>query len=651
MFRDQYRRDNDKIEPDRAMIKYLSVKMKEAQNAPVPEKKRGRQSSALALAACFVFILTGVFADTRGKWNGEVVKAYPDGSGPVSEAASSVPDDTSYAALYALLQSLSAEDTAANAEAKSYGTAKYSAADSGGYSRTNVQVDGVDEADVVKTDGTYIYVLQDHKLTILRANGGHPEIESSLTLPSYDDQKNLLRPKEIYVQGDRLIVLQGQYEQYDRQTNGAAVCDVIGYGTNTQAVLYDISDRTHPALLRTWGQSGNYLSSRLIGNTLYLLSNYTVSPALDEKNPETFVPMLYDGDSGSAMTAGDICICADPERSQYAVVTAADVQTGERLSSKSVLGCGSTVYANEENLYIASTVTDRIAENAESSAASSSASETVTEKTDLIRIALNGGQVTVAASGSVPGALLNQYSMDEYNGTFRVVTTASDLTEKHGTNGSAYVQSDSNALYTLDQDLGVLGRITDVAPGERVYSVRFNGPIGYFVTFRQVDPLFAVDLSDPAHPKILSALKIPGLSDYLHPYSDGLLFGLGRDADSNTGHVNGLKLSMFDIADPANVTEKNKLLLDERWSVASYNFKAIVVSAEKGLIAFPADDRYLVFSYSAAAGFTQKAELGGANDGGNARGLFIGDVFYVVTGSELTAYRMDDYKALASVKY
>lgn len=637
MFRDQYRRDNDKIEPEEATLKYLSFRMKEAGNkTPEKNKRHKRIRPVMALAACFAFVLTGLYA----------YKHIIDSKLPaeVTESDTQVKPVSTYKELYTIINSLESTSRmryGTNKELAATADTDTSVVESGSYSQTNVQVEGIDEADVVKTDGTYIYTMNNLiNVSIYSANDGNPGLESCISLSGFDTQKSSAQPLGIYVQDNRLVILLKQYGDND---------SVI------QAVIYDITDRSHPVLMNTFGQSGDYLSSRLIGNTLYLVSNYGVGSKLDKNALDSFVPQLYDGGNGSPMAAGDICISTAPQGPQYAVVTAIDVQKGERLSSKSILSCGSTLYANEKNLYIASTVTENTLDSGSSSNASDPTNVTITSKTNLIRISLADGQIAVEASGSVPGRLLNQYSMDEYNGTLRLVTTADGYTQTNvsNVNGAAYYQTTdsttSNALYTLDQNLNVLGSITDVANGEKVYSVRFNGAVCYFVTFRQVDPLFTVDVSDPASPKILGELKIPGLSDYLHPYSNGLLFGLGRDSD--TGHVNGLKLSMFDISDPANVTEKNKLLLDERWSVVSWNYKAITVSAEKSLIAFPADTKYLIFSYSPDTGFTQKAELSGANGNSQSRGLFIGNVFYVVSDSKLTAYRMDDYSVLSSVGY
>lgn len=661
MFKDRYRTDNDQIEPDEALLKSLSARMKEAAGeAPAPEKKRShiRIRSAAALAACFVFAVTGIsvckaYDKNKNMENTDLAAEYAQ---PDYDKATSV---SSYDQLYALVNSIRSQNTRAYPENSDRATADaggntktesagmYSAdtlvnsSDTGSYSQTNIQVDGVDEADIVKTDGRYIYRLTNNTVIITDTEGGRLNIVSRIPCGGAN---------EIYVKDNRLIILQNQAAAVNGTgdtVNGSAQSRMAPADI-TQAAVYDITDKSKPVLIGTPGQSGSYLSSRMVGDTLYLVSNYFVGYSVEKGRPETYVPKLYDGENGSLMAPGDICISANPREIRYAVVSAINVQKPEILSSQSVLGCGTQLYSNESSLYIASEVmqTAKTGSNSASGVA-------VTYKTNLIRISLNNGQVAMAAEGSVPGTLLNQYSMDEYNGTFRLVTTDSGYTQTTNGNGSisASQNESTNALYTLDQNLSIVGSITDIAKGERVYSVRFNGAIGYFVTFRQVDPLFAVDLSNPANPKILSALKIPGLSDYLHPYADGLLFGLGRDADENTGHVNGLKLSMFDVSDPSSITEKNKLLLDDRYSAASYDYKAIVISPERNLIAFPAENEYLIFSYSADTGFTEKAELSPGPLVYDTRGLFIGNIFYVVSDSAITSYRMDDYNQIAAVNF
>ena len=197
-----------------------------------------------------------------------------------------------------------------------------------------------------------------------------------------------------------------------------------------------------------------------------------------------------------------------------------------------------------------------------------------------------------------------------------------------------------------------MGSVTDLAKDEVIYSVRFDGPVGYFVTFRQVDPLFAVDLSDARNPKVLSSLKIPGFSEYLHMYDKGLLFGFGKEANAENGKVSGLKLSMFNVSDPKDVSELKTLKLDASWSDASYNHKAILVDSKRSLIAFPADNKYFIYGYDKDKGFFQKAKIDMGSDvwDGTLRGLFINEVFYVCSSEKITAYSLSDFGKLGSLK-
>ena len=724
MFRDKYRSDNEKITPDEALLKYLSVRMSGAaetgnQVTLIKSPKKSRLlKSVLALAACFALVVSagGLYIIFENGKNQPAI---------APEKITKVKTGVTYSELYSLIKSMEPKDQSGGLldgffgrknnqavdtgeGAKSGAAPTYSNAESinGGskdYSKTNTQVEGVDEADIVKTDGSYIYTLANGILTIVSVDGAQMKKVSVIDCNRYADTDITSNPGEMYVNGDRLVVIKNLYNQKSGSMYGAkeryATDSMMYYNGSTSAAIYDIKDRANPRLLSDSGQSGNYLSSRMVGNTLYLISNHTIYETAKKDKPETYIPLLYDNGKSRVMNASDITISIQPQGRQYVVATSVDIgNPSERLSSKTVFGCGSTLYASTKNLLIASYAQNKAEEDGSTveqttaTAATATAapgiqtgaaggaaepvqpdylpeSRAVTTPTDgsgkkvtyssatnLLRFSLNEGKIELAATGSVPGSLLNQFSMDEYNGFFRLVTTNNQYTEYRSGSGNQGITSvtnggTSNGLYTLNQRLEIVGRIEDVAKGERVYSVRFNGEIGYFVTFRQVDPLFAVDLKNPARPKILSALKIPGFSDYLHPYSDGLLFGLGRDADEYGG-VKGLKLSMFDVSDPADVSEKHKLALSDYWSEASYNHKAIVVSPERGLIAFPVDGRYMIFSYDKNAGFARVAEFY-ADDATvyYLRGLYIGKMFYICSGSSVYAYSMESYTRQATLRY
>ncbi len=202
----------------------------------------------------------------------------------------------------------------------------------------------------------------------------------------------------------------------------------------------------------------------------------------------------------------------------------------------------------------------------------------------------------------------------------------------------------------LDEDLSLLGKLDGLAEDERVYAVRFFGDTGYFVTYRQIDPLFAVDLSDPAAPKILAELKLPGFSEYLHPYGEGLLFGLGYSVNESRGWTENLKLYMFAISDPAAVSELATLELEEGYSPATGNHHAILADAEKNIIAFPTEEEYVIYSWDVAENrFLRQAAFGLDDWGGSARGCYADGIFYLSCMRSVTVIDMQSWAELAHV--
>ena len=625
---------------------------KEAEKWKTPPKARRPRrwvKPAVAAAACLAVLVSaaavydGLHAAPRAAGTGEVV----DGAdyGQIYQAVKALEPRFDFgewlSGLFgSFLTKGGTNETGDSMGALSSGASGDAAgADGPAYSETNTQVEGVDEADVTKTDGRCIYTLSGGRLHIVRADGGTLEPEAEVVLPGGGSG---MRALELYVKGGRLVVMQSGWlsgnERNAAQTGaaGAAGCPEGWY---TQAAVYDIADPENPALLGVLGQAGEYLSSRLAGDTLYLVTTYRLPDKAKKGEKETYVPCLYTQESGAVMAAADVCIPPEPSERQYTVAASVDIRRPqEHLASKTVLGGGDSLYANTETLLLA---VPRSVKGEEGRTGT---------VTDLLRFSLEEGDITLAASGTVPGTLLNQFSMDEYKGVFRVVTTLSGGTETIGDGVVSYEPWETvNCLYTLDGEMRLLGKVEGLAKGEQVYSVRFCGDIGYFVTFRQIDPLFAVDLTDPASPKVLSALKIPGFSEYLHPYAPGLLFGFGRQADPYTGEVRGLKLSMFDVSDPADVTEAYTLPLDAGWSEVSDNHKAILIDAGRNLIGFPADFRYFLYGYSPERGFYLRAELPLNFGGAYARGLYIGETFYTVEEGGICAYSLLDFQMVGSL--
>ncbi len=484
------------------------------------------------------------------------------------------------------------------------------------YSETNNQVEGVHEADIIKTDGKFIYSFSYTKRQIrIISAGKEPKLVGKIEI-----KRDKFKPNsEMYLAGDKLIILGYDY--------------VETYSEQTVALVYDISDAKNPKQLYELRQSGNYNTSRLIGDKLYLISNYSVYyENVDKNEPETYVPCIEARDYNGAVAPDTLSInkvCSGPD---YTVISAFNILSGKLVSTKSLLGGIYTLYCNTKNIIVAG-----ISEN---------------DKTAVSRYSIDDGKIEYKATGEIEGTLLNQFSIDEYKGNFRFVTTLSRGKEKREGKVVSYNIEQSNSLVVLNGELKQIGSIKDIAPDERVYSVRFMGNIAYFVTFRQVDPLFSVDLSDPEKPKIIGALKIPGFSNYLYPYGDGKLFGIGQDADEDTGRTNGLKLSMFDISNPANVSESAKLVLRYNHSEALYSHKAILVEEDKNLIGFSAysDFGNVYCVYTMRDGNFEplaKIELDGVYE--QVRGLYIGNEFYIVTDNFITVYNLNDFSQISKL--
>lgn len=497
-------------------------------------------------------------------------------------------------------------------------------ADGSSYSDTNVREAGVDEADIVKTDGKYIYlVTRQGMLQIVEARGGDMKLASTIRLEAAGEGI-----QEMYVDGDVLSVITSDYETalYEREKN---TYDTLEQQT-THLYTYDISDRTKVRQTGHISQEGYYQSSRKSGQYVYLFTNYTPYNTEDPEAVEEYIPRV----NGELLPAEDIYLPREQNISSYIVITSVDTGKPDKVQDTKALVAGSDMmYVSSSNIYITRPEWSQGG-----------------NRTSIVRFAYKEGKIKAEAAASVNGYLNDSFSLDEYEGNLRLVLTASDA---RGV--------DTNGLYILDQKLEVTGKIENLAEGERIKSARFMGDKGYFVTFRNTDPLFSVDLSDPQNPAVLGELKIPGFSEYLHYYGDNLLLGIGRDADPETGKELGLKLSMFDISDPSNVTEKSKMILDavSEYSVAA-NYKAIMIDPEKNLFGFayteggysPSGEYpnayYGVFSYEEGTGFVNKLvwplyenqedHYGGFTD---ARGLYIDNTIYIYNGSSLTAFDMN----------
>lgn len=460
------------------------------------------------------------------------------------------------------------------------------------FSATNLQVAGVDEGDLVKTDGLYIYQVNQDRINIIKAQ---PAENLALAAAIRFNDRGFT-PSELYVDGDRLIVV-GNYtnpepyplSNYKNEQIQSRIYPPIYPIQLTRAIIYDITDRSRPLEVRQVELEGNYLSSRKVGSSFYLLSSKYINFYYIQQQPIE-PPMWRDTAQGEGYVAEkyeDIRYFPDCINPNYLMVAAVNLdQPGRAAEVSTYLGSGQEVYASTENLYVAVQKQDYgiqplVGEMVPYRPADSA--------TTVYKFELVPGGVRYFGSGQVPGRILNQFSMDEHEGYFRIATTRGEAwrTDQY---------TSSNNVYILDNKLQLAGRLENIAPGESIYSTRFMGDRAYMVTFKKVDPFFVLDLSNPASPQILGKLKIPGYSDYLHPYDENHIIGFGKDTvelktwgDESQAYYLGMKVAIFDVSDVANPVEMSKVLIGDRGTDSEllHNHKALLFSASRNLLAFP----------------------------------------------------------------
>jgi len=431
------------------------------------------------------------------------------------------------------------------------------------YSATNIQVAGVDEADIVKTDGEYIYLVSGNKTIIVKA---YPP-EQARIVSEIELEGTIIG---IFVNGDRLVLFEQEMPYYLYYDDVPAVEEsYAGYISPTMSIrVYDVSDRADPQLQREISSDGQYISSRMIGDYVYVVTN---EPVYEEEG-EVNLPKIHCGGNETEIPATDICYSnVSDYYYMYTTIMAINTQNDEQEPTYEtiLLGASSTLYVSVNNIYLTFPVwgTDILGREVWDS-----------PRTSIHRIHIEGDEIEYVASGEVPGMVLNQFSMDEYDGYFRVATTT-------------WGETTGNHVYILEMGLNIVGSVEDLAPGETIYSARFMGEKGYLVTFKQVDPLFVIDLSDPSHPRELGYLKVTGYSDYLHPYDETHLIGIGKET-TDAGEFawyQGVKISLFDVSDVSNPQEIDKLEIGDRGSDSPvlWDHKAFLFDKSRNLMVMP----------------------------------------------------------------
>lgn len=596
------------------------------------------------------------------------------------------------------------------------------------YSTTNVQVENVDEPDYLKNDAKYVYIVSRNTLSIIDA---YPAESAKLILKIALDIESQ-HIENMFLKGDRLVIF------YNGQSDEEIIpqFDFVpqrSYSPVTHALIVDVSDKENPTILKDYSIDGYFTDARMIGDYAYFVTNSNIN----YQHPR--LPIIME-DSVRIMSPDAFYFDNVEQFSNFNTLTAIDI-FGDTISSETFLmGYSGSVYVSEDNFYLTyqqsmpfrfyekssqdrffdvivpllpKNIQDKITDiqkddslnlsqqwikisevmqesyNTMDKAQKEKLFEKIREalieydtkiqeensKTIIHKIAINKDKLEYVAKGSVPGRLLNQFSMDQDGDRFRVATTTEYYTQYQG-------MVRANAVYVLDEKLNIVGALEDIAPDESIFSSRFIGDRLYLVTFQQIDPFFVIDLSTDK-PKILGELKIPGFSNYLHPYDDEYIIGVGRDTkEIGEDRVQqlGVKIALFNVKDVKNPKVTDEVVIGDSstQSEALYNHKAFFFDGKTGTLSIPISsdakslknisgakmivpeynrwNGFYVYDLNSSDGFNLKGTITHSAENNryygmnNARTFYIDDVLYTASTDYLKMNQMDNLKGINSIK-
>ena len=505
---------------------------------------------------------------------------------------------------------------------------------------TNTQEQDVDEGDLIKTDGKYLYVTRRNNsvVSIVDIQNNKLEKISQIEIKADEDIQ------EIYLNGKVLVIVGTAYDFTQESTaSGARLYGAdMAYGIgNTFVKAYNISNANSPKLVTEYSQQGQYKNSRMIGTKLYCVSTYHVNVARDDYKdyciPETTINGVCE-----PVPAGCISVIEDSKSSTYAVITTLDVFKSAKPESEAILGNCDNLYASSQGMFLSENDWNSKSE----------------EFTKIYRFEYTETGIEYKCMGKVPGYIKNQFAMSYDGEYFKIATTKNNVTVD-GDAVSMSIDDRTNNLYILNNQMQIVGKVEDLAKGEMIQSVRYIGNTAYVVTFRQTDPLFVIDLSDPTNPTVKGKLKITGFSEYLHPITNNLLIGVGQDG-TESGTNGDCKISLFDVSDPNKPFEASKVTVANGsanvYSPVSSNHKCFVKLSENEFavpfMVYP----YLLVSGSKPQNFAlyirYKVENGTVQEIARYNlagqcdilgGTYVGDTFFAI----INDYKNDGFQLIA----
>ena len=602
--------------------------------------------------------------------------------------------------------------------------------ESGGldYSTTNVQVANVDEPDYIKNDSKYVYIVSRNTLSIIDA---YPAESAKLVLKiALDIESQYIQ--NMFLNDDRLVIF------YNGQSDDEIIpqFDFVprrSYSPVTHALIIDVTDKENPNILKDYSIDGHFRDARMIGDYAYFVTNSNINYQYPR------LPVILES-SVRIMTPDAFYFDNIEQFSNFNTLTAIDI-FGDTINSDTFLmGYTGAFYVSEDNFYLTyqqsmpfgfyenssrdrffdvvvpllpNDIQDEIKAIQNDSSMNASTkwikiselmqksynemdkndkeklfekirealneydvkTQEETRKTIIHKISINEGEIEYVTMGSVPGRLLNQFSMDQSGDRFRVATTTEYYTQYQGT-------VRANAVYVLDEQLNIVGGLDQIAPDESIFSARFIGDRLYLVTFQQIDPFFVIDLSTDT-PKILGELKIKGFSNYLHPYDEEHIIGIGRDVkEIEEGRVQqlGIKIALFNVADVKNPKVIDDVIIGDSstYSEALNNHKAFFFDKTRGVLSIPISgdveslnenssskmfapdynrwNGFYVFDLDSSDGFNLKGTITHSADDsryygmGNARTFYIDDVLYTASERYLKMNYFNDLEEINSIK-
>lgn len=553
------------------------------------------------------------------------------------------------------------------------------------YSTTNIQVENVDEADIIKNDGKYLYSLSDNDVII--TNSEDPEnisVASKITVSQGT-------PVDLMLYNNKLVIISDYYisaNSYRYNNTNNTIVDV-----------YDIQDKTTPKRVKTYTLYEPYYTSRCINNKLYVISSGKLRK--DDNNKDDIATYYYEDNNKIDIKLKDIKYLKDIKTNNQTLISTLDLDNPtENINLQSYLIDISNAYVSQNNIYLLNQSYKYSNDYTPLSAIfgfkgilglsdySSSSSDSDTSTTIYKFNILDNGSIKYSAKAKETGKTINQFSLDEYNGNLRVAL--------YNTNGSKVV--------VFNDNLEKIGQTSYLAKGENMYSSRFFGNEAYLVTYRTVDPLYVIDLSEPTTPKVLGELKIPGYSTYLHPYDENHIIGIGMETKETvnrnsfgrvtftSSRIVGMKMALFDVTNPNNPTQISSTVIgDSRTSSAILtNHKALLFSKEKELLAIPVNnyaedfeitnssdsyssivnsytsygkqylsEGYLVYNINLKDGITLKGKVvhegtssrySSYNNTKLLRGAYIGNNLYTISEDMIKVNSLDNLKQLSELK-